>query len=75
MVLEGDANTHFFHSSANSRRRKTRICSLETENGIISEQQDICKHIVEFYKNLFGSSPPTGAHLGVDFWQIGDKIQ
>jgi hypothetical protein len=49
----GDANTSFFHMCANGRRRKTRICSLDTENGTLSDQKDISQHIVEFYKKFF----------------------
>jgi hypothetical protein len=50
----GDANTKFFHSCANGPRRKTRICSLETDEGPVTSQSDISDHIVKFYKNLFG---------------------
>jgi hypothetical protein len=32
-ILKGDANTVFFHSCASGKRRKTLICSLETDRG------------------------------------------
>jgi hypothetical protein len=70
-LLQGDVNTSFFHVSANGRRRKTRICSLDTKDGVISKQEDIAKHIVEFYKKLFGSSEHKGVHLSRDFWPEG----
>jgi hypothetical protein len=35
-LLTGDANTTFFHTCANGRRRKIRICSLDTDDGLIS---------------------------------------
>jgi hypothetical protein len=76
-VLEGDANTTFFHSSASGRRQKTRICALETENGVISDQKDLELHIVNLYKQLFGSTAHKGAHLSNNFWsqeeQMGDE--
>jgi hypothetical protein len=53
-VLEGDANMAFFHSCANGRRRKTNICTLEVEGGVLSTPREISKHIVIFYKNLLG---------------------
>jgi hypothetical protein len=51
----------FFHASANGRKRKTMICSLEAGSEIISDKKEISLHIVQFYKNLFGA--------GVFIWQ------
>jgi hypothetical protein len=36
----GDSNTRFFHSCANRARRKTKIYSLETEDGLVTSQGD-----------------------------------
>jgi hypothetical protein len=63
-----DANTALFHFSANERR-KTRIHSLENENGCIINQCEIVAHIVQFYTAFFDSSPHTRAHLTVGFWE------
>jgi hypothetical protein len=63
----GDVNTTFFHSSANGRRRNTKIHSLQDEKGCIINQYEIVTHIVQFYKTLFGSSPHPGAHLAEGF--------
>ena len=49
-VLEGDANTQFFHQLANSRHRKNTIVSLETDLGEVSRQEDIMLHVTGFYK-------------------------
>jgi hypothetical protein len=74
MDASGDANTSFFHTCANDRRRKTRICSLET-----SDQSIIRAHIVEFYKKLFDAREHRGVSLGDNFWdqeerlEVGDK--
>jgi hypothetical protein len=53
-TLHGDTNTCFFHSVANGRRKCT-IFSLENDEGEISDLKDLCKHIVDYYKNLIGS--------------------
>jgi hypothetical protein len=63
----GDANTAFFHFSANGRR-KTRIHSLENENGCIINQSEIVLH------SYFDSSPHTRAHLTVGFWEEEEKL-
>jgi hypothetical protein len=70
--MEGDANTTFFHSCANGRRRKTRICSLYTGNGTIFVQKELKAHVVEFYKQLFGSFCHSGVHLSNSFWPAVD---
>jgi hypothetical protein len=36
-------------------RRKCTIFSLENDEGEISDLKDLCKHIVDYYKNLIGS--------------------
>jgi hypothetical protein len=71
----GDANTNFSHTSTNGRRRKTRICSLETDHGIITEQTDISKHIVEFYKGMFDSPGRNNVHLEVGFWPMEEQLR
>jgi hypothetical protein len=48
-ILEGDANTGFFHSVANGRRRKCIIEFLDTESGRITEQGDLVAHIEAFF--------------------------
>jgi hypothetical protein len=73
-ILKGDANTNYFHTCANGRRRKTRICSLESEEGVISDQKEICGHIVDFYKKLFENSAYKGMHLFPDFWKQEEKL-
>ena len=55
-VLEGDANTQFFHQQANGRRRRNTIVSLDTNFGEVRNQEDIMTHVTNFYKVLFGSS-------------------
>jgi hypothetical protein len=73
-VTIDNANTRFFHSCANGARRKTKICSLETDEGPVTSQADISEHIVKFYKNLFGSSAHHGVHLVAGFWPVTEML-
>jgi hypothetical protein len=43
------------------------ICPLDTGNGTISKQKELKAHVVEFYKQLFGSSCHSGVHLSNSF--------
>jgi hypothetical protein len=53
-LLEGDANTGFFHTIANGRRMKCRIAFLEDGDNIIIEQKELIAHINNFYRKLLG---------------------
>jgi hypothetical protein len=53
-VLQGDANTRYFHRVKNGSRRKCYIFSLETEEGEIYEPVEFRKHVEGYYKVLFG---------------------
>jgi hypothetical protein len=55
-LLEGDANTKYYHLLANGRHRKTRIFQLEDGNSIITGDAHLKEHITSYYKNLFGPS-------------------
>jgi hypothetical protein len=67
-VMQGDANTHFFHQYVNGRRRKHTIAFLESNSGEIRGQKEITKHIVDYYKSLFGHNDHCSMHLGENFW-------
>lgn len=73
-LLKGDSNTQFFHQFTNGRRRKNLIRSLEGEGWDLTSQQDIEKHVVDFYKNLFGSGTHGGLSLTQLFWSERDKL-
>jgi mannosylglycoprotein endo-beta-mannosidase len=62
-LQEGDSNTAFFHSVANGRKGKCSIFSLETEEGVIRSEEELQKHIYDFYKKLFKSEPRGGAEI------------
>jgi hypothetical protein len=53
-LLEGDNNTKYFQSVANSKHQKQRIYSLEDNDGTRIEEVDLKSHITNFYKSLFG---------------------
>jgi exonuclease III len=67
-ILEGDANTAYFHGIANGRKRKTEIKYLENNDEVITEVAELQEHITNFYKELFGSEPQTRLRLASDFW-------
>ena len=54
-LLEGDDNTRFFHLVANGKHRKQHIYKLENDQGVVIGDDQLKKHITQFYKNLFGS--------------------
>jgi hypothetical protein len=53
-LLEGDANTKYFHLLANDRHRKTKIFQLQDGDNIINREDELKKHITTYYKGLFG---------------------
>jgi len=46
--------------------------ALESEDGMLEETEDMLKHVVFFYKNLFGFEENLGVKLGEDFWKEED---
>jgi mannosylglycoprotein endo-beta-mannosidase len=52
-LLEGDANTRFFHLVANGKHRKPHIYRLEDDNGVAVSSDRLNCHIMNYYKNLF----------------------
>jgi exonuclease III len=76
-LLEGDANTKYFHLVANGKHRKTRIYKLLDGDGVISGDVELKKHITSYYKNLFGPAEDSNFHLNDeridDIPQISDE--
>lgn len=73
-VKEGDRNTAYFQALANQRNRKNRISGLKGPEGLLEENDAMLKHVVSFYKNLFGKEENAGVSLGEDFWEEGEKV-
>jgi hypothetical protein len=63
-LLEGDANTKYFHLLANGRHRKTRIFQLQDGSQNICGDLELKKHITLYYKGLFG--PPEESAVYMD---------
>ncbi|XP_073355470.1 uncharacterized protein [Aegilops tauschii subsp. strangulata] len=72
-VVQGDANTEFFHMIANGKHRKKRIFQLEQDEGTIVGQENLKLYITEFYKQLFG--PPANTCVSLDESRVEDVPQ
>ena len=74
-TLEGDSCTAFFHAIANGRRRKCMIPRLVSENGDISDQQELVEHVYRFYQGLMGAQGEDRAFsLHHDIWSADKRI-
>ena len=72
-IVQGDANTQFFHLIANGKHRKKRIFQLEQDEGTILGQDNLKLYITEYYKQLFG--PPEDNCVSLDESRIEDVPQ
>src|SRR4051794_36790230 len=70
-LLQGDANTAYFHAIANGRRRKCSIPCLWAGETLLEDAGDISTHIYSFYKELFSAGPRAGVALSEHFWSAG----
>jgi hypothetical protein len=73
-LLQGDANTAYFHAVANGRRRKCFVPCLWDNENLIEEAGALSSHIYAFYKGLFSAEPHTGVALADDFWPLGARV-
>ena len=51
-MVQGDANTQFFHLIANGKHRKKSIFQLEQDEGTILGQDNLKTYIIDYYKQL-----------------------
>jgi hypothetical protein len=54
--------------------KKCTIFSLEDGNRVISDELELRKHIVDFYKNLFGRKQRGPISIGAEMWQNREKL-
>ncbi|XP_066396066.1 uncharacterized protein [Miscanthus floridulus] len=73
-LLEGDANTTYFHGIANGRKRKCMIRSLEEDEEVLTETESLKIHITNYYKKLFGSEPQSNIRLDPNLWSEDFRI-
>ena len=74
-ILQGDANTQFFHQFVNGRRRKKTITFLENGNEEIRGQNAISSHIVDYYKGLFGPEPRYNFRIDPTIWDDCENLE
>jgi len=72
-ILKGDSNTSF-HKCANGRKRKSTISSLEDEDGVTTDFEELKKHIMEYYKMLFGREETAEIHLRDEIWDSSQRV-
>lgn len=59
-LSEGDYNTAYFHKYASARRKRNLIHHLiDSDNSIISTQEDLENHITNYFSRLFTSQNST----------------
>jgi hypothetical protein len=54
--LEGDRNTKYFHKLAKIKTSTKIINSLQDGETVITNQEQISEHVVNYYKNLFSTN-------------------
>jgi hypothetical protein len=72
--LEGDADTRYFDSVANGRRRKCKIIFLEDGDNRITEQGELVVHINDFYRKLFGMEKRGTVRMSESMWQNSGRL-
>jgi hypothetical protein len=70
--LEGDHNIKFFHTIATIRGKN--IFSLEIDGRVERDPSILSKHVVDFYRNLMGTSTERMLKMQFDFWSVSDKL-
>jgi len=58
-LLEGDANTKYFHFVANGKHMKNSYVSIRIGRGYSKCDDELKKYITRYYKSPFGSHEPS----------------
>lgn len=67
-LKEWDQNTEFFHKMASSRRSINHINSLRIGDTLVTNEEEIQKHVEDYFRALFHKDHPLrpkvdGLHL------------
>jgi hypothetical protein len=73
-IKEGDENTAYFFAKANQRKRKKNIFGLENNGGLITDNREMRRHAVEFYKTLFWKEDRVNIKMEEDFWSADELV-
>jgi hypothetical protein len=65
---------NLFFAKANQRRRKKIISGLENNGDLISGNEGMHKHAVNFYKTMFGEEAKDNISMDDDFWKYEEKV-
>jgi hypothetical protein len=74
MNFVGDANTVFFHSIANVRRKKKLITSQQDGDEVLTDIMSTENHVTTYYKNLFGSVSCLRCNLDDEVWLGVERV-
>ena len=70
-LKEGDKNTKIFHHKASSKKKKNRICGIETDVGKwVAKAKEVEHEFYNYFTKLFTTSKPshdqmTAALIGI----------
>jgi hypothetical protein len=73
-LLQGDANTKFFHAFANGRKRKCAIHSLASDQGLVTGKGAIQALTCTFYRDFMGAEEPKLLSIRPDLWAAQQKV-
>jgi hypothetical protein len=72
-LKEGDGNTKYFHLKASGRKKKNHISILTNNGAELLGDEEIIKHVTDYYKELFGQAPITDLRLeGIESNQFSE---
>jgi hypothetical protein len=69
------ANTRFFHCKANARHGKNTLHALQTDEGIITDQDEMLKHAHAHFDRILGTHSAASSRfkweaLGLPFFDL-----
>lgn len=74
MIIEGDANTTYFHKMTSWRRRTNTILAMDTKDGDVREEKRIHEYFYRNYKNLFRQEHQRQLEMSESFWDTTPNL-